>query len=233
MARFDDLVVEEGDRAGLEAHQEEGTDRLADLVDKGTLFDLCWNNPRQLAAVAHVLDWQEFKVFSLNGRAALPSRGHQGLHVDWGSAVAPDDYQICNSIWMLDDFTEDNGATRIVPGSHRWGRLPQDDMSDPRDPHPGRNTRAGRGGDGRRVQQPPVARRHAKPDQPAPARPAFRICPPGQETTDGISGLCPAFDVPASEQRAAVPPRGIDHLAAFTTEGRKPARSFRRHQLMG
>jgi ectoine hydroxylase-related dioxygenase (phytanoyl-CoA dioxygenase family) len=136
VARFDDLVVEEGDRAGLEAHREEGTDRLADLVDKGTLFDLCWNNPRQLAAVAHVLDWQEFKVFSLNGRAALPSRGRQGLHVDWGSAVAPDDYQICNSIWMLDDFTEDNGATRIVPGSHRWGRLPQDDMSDPRDPHP-------------------------------------------------------------------------------------------------
>jgi ectoine hydroxylase-related dioxygenase (phytanoyl-CoA dioxygenase family) len=134
--RFDELVIEEGDRAGLEAHQEEGTDRLADLVDKDAMFDLCWNNPHQLAAVSYVLGGQEFKVFSLNGRAALPGRGHQGLHVDWSSAVAPGDYQICNSIWMLDDFTEDNGATRVVPGSHRWGRLPQDDMADPRQPHP-------------------------------------------------------------------------------------------------
>jgi ectoine hydroxylase-related dioxygenase (phytanoyl-CoA dioxygenase family) len=134
--RFDELVSEEGDQAGLEAHQEQGTDRLADLVDKDPLFDLCWNNPHQLAAISHVLRWQEYKVFSLNGRAALPSQGHQALHVDWGAAVTPGDYQICNSIWMLDDFTEENGATRIVPGSHRWGRLPKDDMGDPRLTHP-------------------------------------------------------------------------------------------------
>jgi Phytanoyl-CoA dioxygenase (PhyH) len=134
--RFDELVSAEGDKAGLEAHQEQGTDRLANLVDKGTVFDLCWNYPRQLAAVAHVLDWEDFKVFSLNGRAALPSEGHQGLHVDWREAVAPGHYEICNSIWLLDDFTEENGATRVVPGSHRWGRLPKDDMADPRDPHP-------------------------------------------------------------------------------------------------
>lgn len=134
--RFDELVREEGDRAGLEAHREEGTDRLADLVDKDPMFDLCWNNSRQLAAISHVLGWHEFKVFSLNGRAALPSQGHQALHVDWGSAVSAGDYQICNSIWMLDDFTPENGATRIVPGSHRWGRLPQDDMEDARQQHP-------------------------------------------------------------------------------------------------
>jgi ectoine hydroxylase-related dioxygenase (phytanoyl-CoA dioxygenase family) len=133
---FDQLVTDEGDQAGLEAHQEQGADRLANLVDKDPMFDLCWNNPHQLAAISHVLDWQDFKVFSLNGRAALPGQGHQGLHVDWSAAVPPGDYQICNSIWMLDDFTEDNGATRIVPGSHRWGRLPQDDMADPRQPHP-------------------------------------------------------------------------------------------------
>ena len=134
--RFDELVSEEGERAGLEAHQEQGADRLADLVDKGPVFDLCWNNPKQLAAISHVLGWEEFKVFSLNGRAALPSQGHQSLHVDWGSAVVPGDFQICNSIWLLDDFTTENGATRVVPGSHRWGRLPQDDMADPRQPHP-------------------------------------------------------------------------------------------------
>ncbi len=90
---FDQLVTDEGDQAGLEAHQEQGADRLANLVDKDPIFDLCWNNPHQLAAISHVLGWQDFKVFSLNGRAALPGQGHQGLHVDWGSAVSPGDYQ--------------------------------------------------------------------------------------------------------------------------------------------
>jgi ectoine hydroxylase-related dioxygenase (phytanoyl-CoA dioxygenase family) len=32
---------------------------------------------------------------------------------------------VCNSVWMLDDFTELNGALRVVPGSHKWGRLPE------------------------------------------------------------------------------------------------------------
>jgi len=134
--RFDELVAEEGDKAGLEAHQEAGTARLADLVDKGPVFDLCWNNPRQLSAVAHVLGWRDFKVFSLNGRSALPGEGHQALHVDWRGAVVPGDYHISNSIWMLDDFTEANGATRVVPGSHRWGRVPAEAMPDPRATHP-------------------------------------------------------------------------------------------------
>ena len=134
--RFDELVETEGDQAGLEAHQEAGTDRLANLVDKDPLFDLCWNNPRQLSAIAHVLQWQPEKVFSLNGRSARPGQGHQNLHVDWSSAVAPDAFQITNSIWMLDDFTAENGATRVVPGSHRWGRLPRDEMADPGEPHP-------------------------------------------------------------------------------------------------
>jgi ectoine hydroxylase-related dioxygenase (phytanoyl-CoA dioxygenase family) len=134
--RFDELIASEGDQAGLEAHREAGTDRLANLVDKDPLFDLVWNHPVQLAAIAHVLQWQPEKVFSLNGRSALPGQGHQGLHVDWSGPVPAGEYQITNSIWLLDDFTAENGATRVVPGSHRWGQVPRDVMADPADPHP-------------------------------------------------------------------------------------------------
>jgi ectoine hydroxylase-related dioxygenase (phytanoyl-CoA dioxygenase family) len=134
--RFDEIVALEADRAGIEVSQEKGADRLANLVDKDRLFDRCWNHPMQLAAVAHVLGWHELKLFSLNGRAALPGEGHQALHADWREAVQPGSYQVCNSIWLLDAFTEANGATRVVPGSHRWGARPSDRMADPADPHP-------------------------------------------------------------------------------------------------
>jgi len=133
-ARLAGLLAAEGDRAGLEVHQEAGTDRLADLVNKDPVFDVCFTDPRLLAGLAHVLG--EFKLSSLNFRAALPGQGHQALHADWGGAVRPGEYQVCNSIWLLDDFTDDNGATRVVPGSHRSGAMPRDAMADPAGPHP-------------------------------------------------------------------------------------------------
>lgn len=128
------LTAAEGDRAGLEVHQEKGTDRLADLVNKDPLFEVCFSHPRVLAAMRHVLG--EFRLSSLNSRAALPGQGHQALHADFGHPVEPGAYQVCNSIWLLDDFTPENGATRVVPGSHRRRAMPSDEMPDPAAPHP-------------------------------------------------------------------------------------------------
>ena len=134
-ARLGELLAAEGDRAGLEVHQEEGTDRLADLVNKDPAFEVCFTAPRLLACVAHVLG--EFKLSSLNFRAALPGQGLQALHTEGGPVTDPAAFQVCNSIWLLDDFTADNGATRVVPGSHLSGRSPGEVMADRRDSHPG------------------------------------------------------------------------------------------------
>src|SRR5690242_16024047 len=130
-ARVDELLAAEGERAGTEVHREAGTDRLSDLINKDPIFTICFTHPRVLAGIAHVLGG-DLKLSSLNSRAALPGQGLQALHADWGSAVAPGDYQVCNSIWLLDDFTEHNGATRVVPGTHRGGTMPRDEMPDPR-----------------------------------------------------------------------------------------------------
>jgi ectoine hydroxylase-related dioxygenase (phytanoyl-CoA dioxygenase family) len=132
--RLAELLAAEGDQAGLEVHQEAGTDRLADLVNKGEMFRPCFTDPRLLACMDHVLG--DFKLSSLNFRAALPGQGHQNLHTDWGGPVEPGEYQVCNSIWLLDDFTADNGATRVVPGSHRAGTVPRLALPDPAAPHP-------------------------------------------------------------------------------------------------
>jgi len=77
----------------------------------------------------------DFKLSSLNSRAALPGAGLQALHAEGGPA-GPGPYQVCNSIWLLDDFTEENGATRVVPGSHRRTVRVGDELPDPLAPHP-------------------------------------------------------------------------------------------------
>jgi ectoine hydroxylase-related dioxygenase (phytanoyl-CoA dioxygenase family) len=133
--RTDEMIAQEGQDAGKEVHQEVGTTRLSDLVNKDPVFEICFTHPRVLAAINHVLNGS-LKLSSLNYRAALPGSGLQGLHADWGGAVAPNDYFVCNSIWLLDDFTESNGATRIIPGSQRSGKVPRDVMPDPSQPHP-------------------------------------------------------------------------------------------------
>lgn len=141
-----ELLAEEGDKAGTEVHQEAGADRLSDLINKDPIFHVILTEPKVLAAIAHVLQY-DLKLSSLNSRAAQPGKGLQGLHADWGRLATPGDYQVCNSIWLLDDFTPHNGATRTVPGSHLHGRQPSEDMPDPSQPHPDEVLILGKAGD--------------------------------------------------------------------------------------
>lgn len=134
--RFDELVALEGSLAGHEVHQEEGTERLADLVNKGREWEVCYSHPQLLAAVDHIFGGHPFKLSSLNARSALPGHGHQGLHADWHTPVTDEDYQVANSFWMLDDFTTQNGASRVVPGSHRLGHWASEEIGDPASRHP-------------------------------------------------------------------------------------------------
>jgi ectoine hydroxylase-related dioxygenase (phytanoyl-CoA dioxygenase family) len=128
---------EEGERAGHEFRTEEHAHRLANLVDKGDVFRRAIVLPEILEYVRHVLG-PDIKLSSLNARSADPhSAIGQPLHVDMGAI--PDDrgYWVCNTVWMLDDFTLENGPTRLVPGSHKWKQRPQDVLADPHAPHPG------------------------------------------------------------------------------------------------
>lgn len=145
-SRVEELFLEEGAHAGSEFLTEENARRLANLVDKGEVFRDALERREILDLVASVLG-SEFKLSSLNVRSANPqSASVQPFHVDMGMLPDEKGFAVCNCVWMLDDFTAENGALRAIPGSHRWAGKPQDSLSDPYAPHPEEVLVTGRAG---------------------------------------------------------------------------------------
>jgi len=136
----------EGPQSGAEFRLETGARRLANLVNKGEVFRRIIVEPQLLELVGHVMPGG-FKLSSLNARSANPYNGSsQPLHADMGAVADDCGFWVCNSVWMLDSFTEENGALRVVPGSHRWKQTPQAALTDPSADHPDEVILTGRAG---------------------------------------------------------------------------------------
>jgi len=132
---FEALIEKEKDGTAFVFGREAGVRRLSDLINKGEVWDRIWLHPKMLAAAYHVIG-RDFKVNSINARDALPGEGHQKLHADWGPRTVNEPYHGINSLVLLDDFLPNNGATRIVPGTHKLAGKPADYMEDTFAPHP-------------------------------------------------------------------------------------------------
>jgi ectoine hydroxylase-related dioxygenase (phytanoyl-CoA dioxygenase family) len=144
--RVDELFEEEGENAGSEFRQEPGSRRLANLVAKGEVFEHIVSMPEVLEYIGAVLG-ADFKLSSLNARSANPhSDSLQPLHADMAAIADERGYWVCNTVWMLDDFTTENGALRVVPGSHLWKKLPQTELADLKAVHSGETLVTGKAG---------------------------------------------------------------------------------------
>ena len=62
--KFEELIDREGEQAGIEANQMEGVRRLADLTNKGEIFDALYTHPLVLGAAYHVIK-RPFKLYLL------------------------------------------------------------------------------------------------------------------------------------------------------------------------
>ncbi len=141
--RTEELLALEGSNAGSEFKKEPGAIRLANLVDKGEVFERVVSHPVVLEAMAALLG-QNFKLSSLNYRSTNPhSTEAQPLHSDTGAIADEYGYWVANSVWLLDDFTADNGATRFVAGTHKLAQLPEN----PQEPHVDEQLLIGKAGD--------------------------------------------------------------------------------------
>jgi hypothetical protein len=98
-----------------------------DGLDRQPAFRPCLEHPQVMSAVAHLLDGDVI-LLGFRGREPRPGGGQQGFHVDDSEPVPADRQRLANAFWILDDMDESNGATRVIPGSHRLGRTPGRDL---------------------------------------------------------------------------------------------------------
>lgn len=132
VARLDEQAAAE-DRLGLGHHDggPPGTppgkgpnQRMSGLVNKGAIFRQIAMKPVIDEIFTYLLE-PGWLFHQMAANIARPGGVPMGLHADqpWAPPQSTIPY-VVNGIWALDAFTEENGATRVVPRSHRFGRYP-------------------------------------------------------------------------------------------------------------
>jgi ectoine hydroxylase-related dioxygenase (phytanoyl-CoA dioxygenase family) len=96
------------------------TTRVRDFVNRGPEFDSLYLHPPVLKACCHIIG-RPFRLSTMHARTLLrPGLPAQDLHVDYEGDSRG--WTMVGFIFMIDEFRNDNGATRFVPGSHLWSK---------------------------------------------------------------------------------------------------------------
>lgn len=125
----DDVAAKRDDLARILASNPTGrndfegfsTQRIYAVFAKTRTFDAQATDPLILGVLERVLG-PGFQLSAPVGIAIGPGEKAQPIHRDDGvyPVARPHRELVVNTMWALDDFTEENGATVVIPGSHKW-----------------------------------------------------------------------------------------------------------------
>ena len=98
------------------------TERVYTVVGRGKVFEAVTEEPRLLTLLDRVLQ-PNYLLTASQAIRIKPGENAQGLHTDDGFYRQPRPRPAISytMIAAVDDFTEANGATQVIPGSHLWG----------------------------------------------------------------------------------------------------------------
>lgn len=121
-------AVEEDQSVPFGANEFEGfrTRRVFNLIAKGPAFRELVIQPAVLECVETILGGE----ILLSGTTSMhigPGETSQLLHADDGMITLPRPHPatMVTTLWALSEFRAENGATRLVPGSHRFEAMPR------------------------------------------------------------------------------------------------------------
>jgi hypothetical protein len=94
--------------------------RLGNLLNKGEVFRRLLNHPL-IAEVVPPMLGPDYLLSSLSAMIMQKGGVAQVIHADQQFVpFTTPQAMVCNVVWLLVDFTRENGGTRLVPGSHLW-----------------------------------------------------------------------------------------------------------------
>jgi hypothetical protein len=114
---------------GRNQFEGERTQRVYGLLKKTRAIDPLVEHPQVLSLVDAFLDCAQLSAALVVN--LLPGEVSQPWHCDgeYFGVPRPRAPIGVSTVWALDDFTDDNGATEVAPGSHRWGDRRPDEQT--------------------------------------------------------------------------------------------------------
>ena len=135
IAEANDLIRDPGDEVWSGNTRSKTSIHIKNAFNRDRVFFNCLDRPRVIELAEAALG-EDCHIIGMSAWRSGPGRPDQHLHVDWSPIPLPADVAInprvkipifiATAHYYLNDITEELGPTKMIPGSHRAGRTPEE-----------------------------------------------------------------------------------------------------------